>query len=241
MPRRARFVKPGLPHHITQRGNNRQEVFTSCGDRLRYIEILAEHLERHGVRVLAWCLMTNHIHLVAIPSDEGSLGLALGQAHSQYALEWNRRRERVGHLWQNRFFSCGLETDRVFAAIRYVELNPSRAGMVGDAWDWPWSSAAAHVTEGTGDILLDAGWREWTIDARLGEWSFEDWRGLLGGDQMEEEVRTLRRATWTGEPLGSERFVKELESEAGRRLRVLARGRPAKERFAAEGLGGLFE
>ncbi len=96
MPRRPRFVVPGVPHHVTQRGNNRQDVFFSDQDRIRYLQILREHLRRHDIRILGWCLMTNHVHLVAIPENMESLALALGQAHSQYALEHNRQRVRSG-------------------------------------------------------------------------------------------------------------------------------------------------
>ena len=241
MPRRARFVEPGLPHHITQRGNNRQDVFVSSEDRRRYVQILGDHLDRHRVRLLGWCVMTNHVHLVAIPAEEESLGLALGQAHSQYALEWNRGMRRVGHLWQNRFFSCTLETDRVLKAIRYVERNPVRARMVHEAWGWPWSSAVAHINPVAGDPLLAADWRKWTKGAGLGEWDFEHWRGMLVGDQDEEEAGAIRRATRAGEPIGSEGFVKRLELKARRRLRVLSRGRPALNKSAdSGGQGALF-
>jgi putative transposase len=214
----------------------------SSEDRQRYVQILGDHLDRHRVRLLGWCLMTNHVHLVAVPAAEESLGLALGQAHSEYALEWNRRMRRVGHLWQNRFFSCSLEAGRVLTAIRYVERNPARARMVGEAWDWPWSSAAAHLSPAVGDPLLDMEWRGWMTGAGLAEWDFEQWRGLLAGNEQAEEVAALRRATRAGEPFGSEAFVKRLELQAGRRLRVLSRGRPSLEKSAAaERQGMLFE
>jgi putative transposase len=235
-------VEPGLAHHITQRGNNRQDVFVSAGDRQHYVQILAEHLDRHRVRVLAWCLMTNHVHLVAVPEAEESLGLALGQAHSQYALEWNRETGRVGHLWQNRFFSCSLEAGRLLAVIRYVERNPVRAHMVEHAWDWPWSSAIAHVNRGAGDPLLDLEWKEWIEGAGLGAWDSEGWQAMLARNQSGEEVGAIRRATHAGEPFGALDFVERLEAEAGRRLRVLKRGRPATEKATAGGgQGGLFE
>lgn len=235
MPRRPRFVEPGLPHHITQRGNNRETVFLSNSDRQLYLRIVKYRLDLHQIRPLAWCLMTNHIHLVAIPSTPESLGLALGQAHSQYALELNRVQDRVGHLWQNRFFSCSLEAGHLWRAIRYVELNPVRAQMVKEAWEWPWSSAAAHVNPGGRDILLDF---EWAGD---GEWNFPQWRTALGGREAEEDLAAIRRATQVGEPLGSAGFLERLESKTGRRLRVLKKGRPAMEKsIAVGGEGGLF-
>src|SRR5579872_2678162 len=153
MPRRPRVVIPGAPHHVTQRGNNRQDVFHSNDDRKLYLKLLDQQAERHKLRVLGWCLMTNHVHLIVIPEDAASMALALGQAHSQYALAMNRRRESVGHLWQNRFRSCALQGSHLFRALRYVELNPVRAGLAPSGWEWAWSSALAHV-HGIDDPLM---------------------------------------------------------------------------------------
>ena len=233
MSRRARFVAPGQPHHVTQRGNKRQEIFLSDAQRQAYIQILQYHLDRHHVRLLAWCLMNNHVHLIAIPSTGKSLGLALGQAHAHYALEWNRSQEHVGHMWQNRFFSCPLEGSHLWRAIRYVELNPVRAGMVHRAWDWTWSSATAHVSPQVRDILLDPEWKEWMIEARLGGWDFQDWRMALSGSPADGELACIRRATAVGEPLGSEAFLARMEALAGRKLRVLGKGRPNRVKSVA--------
>ncbi|HEY2842081.1 MAG TPA: transposase [Bryobacteraceae bacterium] len=242
MPRRPRFVVPGVPHHITQRGNNRQEVFFSDQDRMVYIQILREYSRRHDVRILGWCLMTNHVHLIAIPGTPEALALALGQAHSQYSLEKNRQLGRVGHLWQNRFFSCAIASNHLLPAMRYVELNPVRAAMTGEAWDWRWSSARAHTSSKVHDGLLDWDWNAWMEDARLGAWSYTDWKAtLLAADPSEESDR-VRRATRLGEPLGSDEFVQDLEAKAGRRLRVGSRGRPFKKTVpgAAAGQQSLF-
>jgi len=237
MPRRARFVVPGVPHHVTQRGNDRQDVFFSDQDRIHYIQMLREHSRRHEVRILGWCLMTNHVHLIAIPGTAGALALALGQAHSQYSLEQNRQRERIGHLWQNRFFSCSLDSDRLLSAMRYVELNPVRAGMTAGPWDWRWSSARAHTSRHAHDELLDWDWNEWMEEARLGAWNYEDWKATLLASAPREELDRVRRATRLGEPLGSEEFVKDLEAKAGRRLRVWAQGRPFKKNVSAAAAG----
>jgi putative transposase len=240
MPRRPRFVEPGLAHHITQRGNNRQDVFESSADRQCYVKLLLDHLDHHRIRVLAWCLMTNHVHLIAVPDAKESLGLALGQAHSQYSLAWNRARGRVGHLWQNRFFSCPLDASRVLATMRYVDRNPARASMVRNAWEWPWSSAAAHVGAAMADPLLAPDWKEWTLGAGFGEWDAQRWAESLGA-QQEDQALAIRRATVTGEPLGPEEFLERLESEAGHRLRVLKRGRPAKAMASSVGQGAILD
>jgi len=243
MARRPRFILPGVPHHITQRGNNRQDVFFSDQDRRRYLELLREHTEGHGVRVLGWCLMTNHIHVIVIPTSAESLALALGQLHSQYALEQNRRQHRVGHLWQNRFFSCALEPAQLLAALHYVEMNPVRAGITRTAWDWMWSSAGVHTSAAVQHELLDWPWIDWMEEMRLGVWSHADWKDALGWTVAEELVEQIRRATRLGEPLGSGEFVSRLEAGAGRRLRVWARGRPPLEKTAsaAAGQGSLFQ
>ena len=229
MPRRPRFIVPGVAHHITQRGNNRQDVFHSAEDRRLYLNTLVDQVRGHGVHTLAWCLMTNHVHLILVPDEGVSLARALGQAHSRYAQEFNKERDRIGHLWQSRFFSCALDGPHVLNAIRCVELNPVRAGLIGAAWDWPWSSALAHVRAGASDPLLDP---EWANSFRC--WDFAGWRECLEPDPPAEEVDAIRRATRAGEPLGSVEFLDNLERLAGKRLRVMARGRPKKGSNQAE-------
>ena len=136
MPRRPRAVFPGVAHHITQRGNNRQPVFFSDDDRRFYLDLLSHHATRSGVRVIGYCLMTNHVHLVAVPEREDSFARALRHAHSEYALARNRADGRSGHLWQNRFFSCPLDSSHLMAALRYTDFNPVRAALCLQAWDW---------------------------------------------------------------------------------------------------------
>jgi putative transposase len=170
--------------------------------------------------------MTNHVHIIAIPGADDSLSLALGQAHSQYSLELNRRRRRAGHLWQNRFFSCLLEPSHLLAALHYVDLNPVRAGLTAKAWDWPWSSARAHSFSHLQHELLDWPWMHWIEQRRLGGWNHQDWKDCLEWTVSSDPVNRIRRATRLGEPLGSPEFLHQLEATAGRRLRVGLRGRP---------------
>lgn len=122
MARKARVVAEGVPHHITQRGNNRQDVFLLSEDRRFYLETLHAKCVQHRVAILGYCLMTNHVHLVAIPERPDGLARALGQTHGHYAQHFNRRYRRCGHLWQNRFYSCPLGRDHLVTA--YVDLNP---------------------------------------------------------------------------------------------------------------------
>jgi putative transposase len=171
------------------------------------------------------------------------LALTLGQAHSQYSLEQNRQQGRIGHLWQNRFFSCSLEPSHLLAAMHYVELNPVRAGMISEAWEWPWSSARAHASQQDHDELLDWPWIAWMEEARLGTWNHADWKSALAWATPKIELDQLRRSTRLGEPLGSESFLKESEAKAGRRLRVYTQGRPPVERSGVVGVSqpSLFE
>ena len=240
MSRRPRLVLPGIAHHVTQRGNNRQNVFFSDQDRIRYIQILRRQSHRHDLRILGWCLMTNHVHLIVLPGASESLALTLGQAHSHYSLEQNRDRHRVGHLWHNRYFSCPLDSAHLLTALRYVDLNPVRAGMTAEAMDWRWSSAQAHTSPTSHDELLNWPWMDWLEDARLGRWSYSDWRSSLLVADPPDELDRMRRATQLGEPLGSEEFLQEMEAKAGRRLRVRERGRPRSAKAAAAVVGAIM-
>ena len=223
MPRRARVVIPGVAHHITQRGNNRQPVFRTPDDYRLYLDLLRRHARRHRAQLLAYCLMPNHVHLIAVPERPDSLALTLGRAHSEYALAWNRAAFRSGHLWQNRFFSCAMQESHAVRAVRYVELNPVRAALVSAPWDWPWSSARAHVADGP-DPLLDSQWAEY-----FGGWNFAEWQDILSAGMPDADLEAVRRAARTGEPLGSREFVLNLERRTGTRLRVLDRGRPRQK------------
>jgi putative transposase len=160
--------------------------------------------------------MPNHVHLIAVPDAEDSLSKALGRTHSEYALTLNRAAGRSGHLWQNRFFSCPLDRDHLAQTLTYVELNPVRAGLVAETWQWAWSSAAGRVCE-SGD------------------------GGLLGAGLSDEDLDRIRRATRVGEPLGSKNFIMDLERRAGRVLRVRERGRPRKVGLDGGGIQeGIF-
>ena len=129
MPRRYRCILPGVACHVTQRGVDRRETF-SAGDRETYVTLIRQNLQDAGVRLLAWCLMTNHIHLIAMPEREDSLAVLLRRVHGRYAQYYNARHGRTGHLWQNRHFACSLAAGHLWAALAYVEMNPVRARLV---------------------------------------------------------------------------------------------------------------
>ena len=226
MPRQARVVAVGVPHHITHRGNNRQDVFLSDEDRRRYQNLIRERLEPCGVALLGWCWMTNHVHLIAVPQRPDSLARLVRSAHAVYTQEFNRRYERSGHLWQSRFFSCALGRDQVLTALAYVDRNPLRAGMVGRAEAYPWSSTLAHLSGSDEAGLLDFG------ELRQVR-GFRDWREQMDAPMEAYAIERLRLSTQTGAPIGSEKFVAELGKKFHRNVEFRKRGGQPKKASAA--------
>ena len=218
MPRIARTVIAGLPHHVTQRGNRREPVFFTDADRQAYLDWFGEYARKEGVSVLAYCLMTNHVHLVAVPETEDGLHKVLRPLHMRYAQRINRPRGWKGHLWQGRFFSSALDATCFRAAVRYVERNPVRAGMVAMAEDYPWSSAAAHC--GLRKDLLLADHSPWVRSLE----GIGDWSAWLGEGDDAPTTDLLRRNADKGLPCGSDRFVQELELATGRILHFRPQG-----------------
>ena len=228
MPRQARVVAVGVPHHITHRDNNRQDVFLSDEDRRRYQNLLRERLEPCGMALLGWCWMTNHVHLIAVPQRSDSLARLVRSAHAVYAQEFNRRYERSGHLWQSRFFSCALGRDHVLTALAYVDRNSLRAGLVGRAEAYPWSSALAHSSGSDEAGLLDFG----ELRQVLG---FRNWRQQMDAPMEADAIERLRLSTQTGAPIGSERFVAELGRKFHRNVEFRKRGGQPRRASAVAG------
>ena len=221
MPRIARVVLVDLPHHVTQRGNNRQQVFFTDADYLAYLAWLKQYTEQYGLAVLAYCLMPNHVHLIVIPHTVIALSRAVGRTHLRYTQRHHLIHAGSGHLWQNRFFSCALDEEYLWTALRYVERNPERAGLVTQAWDYPWSSAAAHCGGKDTSGLLDlSAWAALCPPAA--------WRDQLAVPEDEEDVRLMRRQTQLGRPVGSDAFLARLEREAGLDCHPRPVGRPKK-------------
>jgi putative transposase len=222
MPRLSRAVFAGVPHHITQRGNGREDIFFTDEDRVAYLSWLQEYSEKYDVEILAYCLMTNHIHLVAIPASDDGLQRVLKPLHMRYAQRINRARGWKGHLWQGRFFSSPLDETYLWAAVRYVERNPVRAGMVCKAEDYLWSSAAAHCGKALPGLLnLESVWSKQFL-------AMADWTSWLSDGDEAEEMQVLRRNIEKGLPCGSESFVQKLGRQVGRLLEHRPQGRPQK-------------
>jgi len=153
MPRIARAVAKGYPHHITQRGNYRQIVFEADADYMQYLEWLKEYSNKYALAIWAYCLMGNHVHFVCVPGENDSLARTFNTLHMRYSQYVNRRRKTGGHLWQGRFYSTILDETHVYAAVRYVENNPVRAGIVSMAEDYRWSSAWEHIERSVDGIV----------------------------------------------------------------------------------------
>ena len=189
------------------------------GDYRAYLGFLKAQCERERLKVLAYCLMTNHVHLVATPEKSESLAQAVGRTDFLYTQYVNRLHGRSGHLWQNRFHSCALDEEHFWLALRYIEQNPVRAGMVGQAWSYSWSSAAAHVGVAAGDEMVD--WEEWRRLTTPGEW-----RKALEQSPRKEAVRALRSNTQRGWPMAGDSLLAKMEKILNRRLRALPNHRP---------------
>ena len=215
MARFARVVAPGLPHHVTQRGNRQQAIFLARGDHQAYRKFLVEQLRREGVACWAYCFMPNHVHLVLTPSSEMGMARALGEAHRRYTSFINVREGWVGHLFQGRYASVVMDERHWLTAARYVTLNPVRAKLVERAEQWPWSSARAHLA-GRDDLLAD-------VRPLLDR--IEDIAGFFEPEAADDPAYiALRKAEATGRPLGTQSFVADLETHLGRKLAPGRRG-----------------
>ena len=209
MARLARVVVPGCPHHIIQRGNRRQEVFFNDDDRKAYLGYLILYAKPAGINFWGYCLMDNHVHLIAVPEKENSFAYGFAQAHKHYTRRINFRENWRGYLWEGRFKSYPLSEFHLYAAIRYIERNPVRAKIIKNAWDYPWSSARAHVFKEK-NILLDKNFLTSDIP---------DWKAFLSEEDKPDNVSLLKLHAATGRPLGDDKFIKAIEDETGRELK----------------------
>jgi putative transposase len=221
MPRIARIVVAGFPHHIIQRGNNRGEVFFNDEDRAVYLFLLKTYSEKWNCAILCYCLMPNHVHLLVKPSLEESLQKMMQGITLCYTQHINRKYRRTGRLWESRYHSClvGQET-YLWAVTRYIEQNPVRAAIVKDSQDYRYSSAPAHFGL--------------AHDPVLGEDLFPEIQRNSYIEFIQSEIPTMqmkeiRESARTGRPLGTKEFVSEMEHRLGKRLVALAHGRPKRK------------
>ena len=237
MPRRARLLVPGVPVHLIQRGNNRSACFYADEDYRFYLEHLAEQATKHGCALHAYCLMTNHVHLLVTPQREDSLAQlmkALGQRYVQYV---NRTYRRSGTLWEGRFRSCLLQQEtHVLACYRYIELNPARAAMVAHPAEYRWSSYRGNAQGETNALLTPH-----PLYRSLGSDGAErqaNYRELFRCELDPGLIDEIRLATNGNFALGNSLFIDQIEQALGRRAARGKPGRPFKQ--ADAGSGDLF-
>jgi putative transposase len=207
MARIARVIAAGIPHHVTQRGNRRLPTFFRDEDYQAYIALMSEWCQKCSVEIWAYCLMPNHVHLIAAPESEDGLRRGIGEAHRRYSRMINFRENWRGHLWQGRFASFPMDENYLLATALYVEMNPVRANLATDAAAWPWSSAQAHLA-GKDDGLVKVS----PLLEIVG-----DWKTFLAGAN-EDLLNDIRKHERSGRPLGSEEFVESLEADLNRTL-----------------------
>jgi putative transposase len=213
--RLPRIVLPGIPHHVTQRGNRRERVFFEDGDYALYLDLLSEAAERARVAIWAYCLMPNHVHIIAVPSDEDGLRRPFRYVHRHYTGYINARMRVTGHLWQGRFSSVAMDEAHLVCALRYVALNPVRARLAKRAEDWQWSSTRAHL-DGMNDTFVDVA----PALERVG-----DFAAFLG-EPFDEALTyaALRKAESVGRPVGSKEWLADMEARTGLTLAPGKRG-----------------
>jgi putative transposase len=222
MPRIARAVAVGLPHHITQRGTYRQDVFIDADDRRQYLVWIKEYSLKYSLSILTYCLMQNHVHFIATPIRDDSLAKTFNAAHMRYSQYLNKKLKQRGHLWQGRFYSCVLDEPHLILAARYVERNPVRAGLVSKPWQWEWSSAAAHSSEKENSQIELGDF--FGITGML----CNSWRKYIDLTEEMSFLQRVRKHTFTGRPLGAAAFIENLEDKLRRRLSALPIGRPRR-------------
>jgi putative transposase len=219
MARIARIVIPGLPHHITQRGNRRAQVFLDDSDYALYRDLVFDAAERAQCEIWAWCLMPNHTHLIVVPSDEDGLRRTFGDAHRRYTGYINARLRVTGHLWQSRFGSTVMDEPHFYEAVRYVSLNPVRAGLVERARDWAWSSVRDHLA-GRDDRSFKAG----PVLTRVGDFG----KYLAEPFNEVEAFQKLRASELTGRPAAGVDWMEKMEQKTGKSMLPRKRGRKPK-------------
>ena len=224
MPRIARVVAVGYPHHITQRGNDRQKIFTSDADWKKDLSLLKDKSKRYGLVILAYCLMPNHVHIIVIPKKEDSVGRVFKYAHMQYSQYYNEKIHTTGHLFQGRFFSSIMDELHTMACARYIERNPVRAKMVQKPHLWEWSSAKAHCGINKYDELEVNKLFDYIEETQ------KTWKAFIEMPDSPDEIKEIRDRTRKGRPLGDNSFIEKLEIKLNRFLKPKPKGGPRKSK-----------
>jgi putative transposase len=232
MARQARVIVPGVPHHVTQRGNRREPIFLQEGDEAVYLGLMSAQLRRRGVDCWAYCPMPNHVHFILTPRNEAGLALAVGEAHRRYTSFIGARDGWTGHVFQGRFGSAAMDEDHLLAAFRYVALNPVKAGLARRAADWRWSSAAAHIAgRSTPHVSVEPALERIADFAAFVE---------SDADDQDRWAEVLKSAL-TGRPVGAKAWIETLEARLGHPVSPQRRGpKPRQPGEGAPASGDLF-
>jgi len=217
MPRVARIVAKGYPHHVMQRGNNKQVTYFEDEDYRVYLELFEKYRKKHDLDVISYCPMPNHVHFSVIPKEEHSLAKVFQSCHMRYAQYFNEKYDRTGHLWQCRFYSCPMDNRHLYLAVKYIENNPVRAKRVQNPEDWKWSSARTHL-KGEKSII--------TLTDANKLMNICDWEAYLNEQENSTEMEMMRNHTFSGKPLGNPSFIESLYKTFGDRVKPRPMGRP---------------
>jgi putative transposase len=228
MARLARYFVKGQAQHIIQRGNNRDPIFAGDQDYRFYLECLQEAADRHVLDIHSFILMTNHVHLLATPQTEHSIGRTLQSIGRRYVQYFNYSYDRTGTLWEGRYKATLIDSERyLLTCMRYIELNPVRAGMVDHPGDYDWSSYDANA-QGKANPMI----KPHLLYRHLGQSDTarqSAYRQLFQGAVSKKDIEAIRAATNAGWALGNDRFRDKIEKLSGRRAAPKPRGRPRKE------------
>ncbi len=215
-----RIVVPDYPHHVVQRGVRSLDIFFEDQDRVEYLRLLREQGERFGVTFLSYCLMSNHVHLLAVPAKQDTLARAIGEAHRRYTRMINFRENARGFLFQGRFSSCPVDTDEyLIRAMQYIARNPVKAKLTKNAWEYPWSSAGFHCGVVKHDPLVV---KNSFLEKEV------DWWEVFSHDSQQHDM--LKEKNRTGRPFGRDHFYSVIEKLTGRDTRPGKPGRPARKK-----------
>ncbi|MFT5387876.1 MAG: putative transposase [Candidatus Omnitrophota bacterium] len=218
MPRRRRIIIPGKAHHITQRGNNRKVVFEEEADYKNYCFWINKYAKVYGVEILAYCLMSNHVHFIIKPKDACGVSRLFNTVHMRYTQYVNYKNKTNGHLWQGRFFSCVMDDKHTITCVRYVDRNPVRAGMVQYPWNYPWSSARFRVGEINNNFIF-------VSDLDKISMKNKEWKEYLVNDDITAND-IIRYNTQKGFACATDGFITLWEKKLGCQLKGLKVGRP---------------
>lgn len=228
MARLPRLTVPGYPHHVIQRGNNRQAIFASAGDRQMLLDLLQENARKFDVALHAYVLMTNHFHLLATPQSANSLPQMMQAVGRRYVRHFNDSQGRSGTLWEGRYRSTLIQTERyLLACMVYIDLNPVRAGLVAEARDYPWSSHAHNVGLRV-DRLITPHPLYWA----LGNTPFAReaaYAELVRAGVDAKQQAALTESALRGWALGEPDFVADLQRRTQRRVSKTQAGRPVSK------------